>query len=79
MEQKETDAASKAGLLTSLFENSFATVRSTFHPYGMPGEIAGKSSNVAHAARIASDCHRESRKTGEVVLTVMAKLQLIHT
>ena len=73
MEQKETDAAEKAGKLMSTFEKSFLHVRSTFHPPGLQGEIAGKSSNVAFAARHIVQVHRNELSTGScnVVVTVM--------
>lgn len=57
MEQKETDAAWKAVELISAFETAFANIRATFHPSDLPGEIAGKSSNVAWAARQIMDIH----------------------
>ena len=73
MEQKETDAAEKAGKLMSSFEKSFLHVRSTFHPPNLQGEIAGKSSNVAFAARHIVQVHRTDLSTGScnVVVTVM--------
>ena len=43
--------------MISAFETAFAKVRATFHPYGLPGEIAGKSSNVAWAARQIMEIH----------------------
>lgn len=73
MEQKETDAHDKAAKLISAFEESFLAVRSTFHPAGLPGEIAGKSSNVAFAARHIVQVHRTELSTGScnVIATVM--------
>lgn len=57
MEKKETEASWKAVELISAFETAFVQVRATFHPYDLPGEIAGKSSNVAWAARQIMDIH----------------------
>lgn len=71
MEQKEAEAGSKAAVLTSEFENKFAAVRQSFHPHSLPGEIAGKSSNVAFAARSAINWHRASGKIDDIILTVM--------
>lgn len=51
MEQKEPEAASKAASLISIFKSSFSHIQATIHPSGVPGEIAGKSSNVAYAAQ----------------------------
>ena len=73
MEQKETDAADKAQELISKFEKSFLHVRSTHHPAGLQGEIAGKSSNVAFAARQIVHVHRAELSAGScnVIITVM--------
>ena len=73
MEQKEATASDKAAHLVSMFEKSFLHIRSTFHPTGIPGEIAGKSSNVACAARTIIEIHRPELKLDccNVVVTVM--------
>lgn len=73
MEQKEDTAADKAAHLVSFFEKSFLHIRPTFHPPGVPGEIAGKSSNVAFAARRIVEIHRADLKMDccNVVVTVM--------
>ena len=73
MEQKETEAADKSQKLISKFEKSFLHVRSMFHPAGLQGEIAGKSSNVAFAARQIVHVHRAELRTGScnVMITVM--------
>lgn len=73
MEQKESDAVEKAGKLIARFEKSFLGVRSTFHPPGIQGEIAGKSSNVAFAARHIVQVHRAELSAGicNVLVTVM--------
>lgn len=73
MEQKEVTALEKADHLVSTFERSFLHVRPTFHPAGIQGEIAGKSSNVAFAANRIVEIHR-AELSGEycnVVVTVM--------
>lgn len=73
MEQKEATALEKAEHLVSTFERSFLHVRPTFHPAGIKGEIAGKSSNVAFAANRIVEIHR-AELSGEycnVVVTVM--------
>lgn len=73
MEQKEELSADKAGQLMSTFEKSFLHVHATFHPPGIPGEIAGKSSNVAWAARRIMEVHRADLKMDccNVIVTVM--------
>lgn len=73
MEQKEAGAAEKAEKLVSLYEKSFALVQPTFHPPGLPLEIAGKSSNVAFAARCIGQVHRAElgSESCNVIITVM--------
>ncbi|KAJ5089044.1 hypothetical protein N7532_007728 [Penicillium argentinense] len=73
MEQKEDAAASKASHLISKFEQSFLEIHPTFHPSGIAGEIAGKSSNVACAARHIVEIHRKDLNFDccNVVVTVM--------
>lgn len=73
MEEKENEAVEKAKTLISSFGNSFYAIHATFHPVGLPGEIAGKSSNVAYAAREITNLHRHelSEDNCKVVITVM--------
>jgi len=73
MEEKEAEAPSKAATLISVFEKAFLNIRSTFHPAGLPGEIAGKGSNVAYAARRIIQIHRANPnvKLNNVIITVM--------
>lgn len=73
MEQKETTSGEKAAHLVSAFEKSFLHIRPTFHPSGIQGEIAGKSSNVAFAARRIVEIHHAELKMDccNVVVTVM--------
>ena len=73
MEQKEPEAAEKAAKLVSVFEKSFLQIRPTFHPAGLPGEIAGKSSNVAFSARHIIEIYRADLTGGscKVIITVM--------
>lgn len=51
MEQAENEAAEKASKLMANFQHSFQSIVFTLHPRGIPGEIRGKSSNTAWAAR----------------------------
>ncbi|KAL4914431.1 glycosyl transferase family group 2-domain-containing protein [Aspergillus aurantiobrunneus] len=73
MEQKESGAAEKAEKLAASYETCFALVQATFHPTGLPSEIAGKSSNVAFAARHIGQVHRAELASGScnVIITVM--------
>lgn len=72
MEQKEAGAAEKAAKLVSAFEKCFRHVRTTFHTV-IEGEIAGKSSNVAFAARRIMEVHRSTLQSEScnVIATVM--------
>lgn len=71
MEQKESDVRDKAAKLLASFEGSFLDIQSTFHPCNLPGEIAGKSSNVAFAARHIVQVHRAELSSCNVIVTVM--------
>lgn len=51
MEEAEKEAPAKAKLLLEKYQNSFNDITFTIHPFGRVGEIRGKSSNVAWAAR----------------------------
>ena len=51
MEGREEDAQEKASALVAEFGQSFARIFATFHPPALPGEVPGKSSNEAWAAR----------------------------
>ncbi|KAI8817297.1 glycosyl transferase family group 2-domain-containing protein, partial [Fimicolochytrium jonesii] len=50
MEESEQGATAKAATLMQKYANSFFEITYTLHPVGRPGEIRGKSSNVAWAA-----------------------------
>lgn len=73
MEQKELKSPEKAISLITQFEGVFREVCSTFHPANLPGEIAGKSSNVAFAARHIVEAHRRDQSVlpQDVIITVM--------
>lgn len=53
MEAREAEAVAKAGRLIFQFQGAFAEIFATFHPARLPGELAGKGSNEAWAARQA--------------------------
>lgn len=71
MEQKEEGSESKASTLTSLFQKSFAGMHTTFHPPDLPGEIAGKSSNVAFAARQIFHDNQQNPGKLDIIMTVI--------
>ncbi|KAG8421536.1 hypothetical protein J3458_003409 [Metarhizium acridum] len=51
MEQREVDSESKALKLVHEFVNKFRSIDFSIHPADIPGEAAGKGSNLAWAAR----------------------------
>ncbi|KAI3105138.1 CAZyme family GT2 [Penicillium roqueforti] len=80
MEQKELEAPAKAVSLVSTFETRFSHIEATFHPSGVPGEIAGKSSNVAYAAqRIINSHRRDDREdlTNKLITVIDADTHLL--
>lgn len=55
MEESEKDAPAKAHWLRAQFEDQFAHLLVTYHPAGLPDEVAGKGSNENWAARRAKE------------------------
>ncbi len=55
MEDADIDARAKAATLVEEFGGKFSDLLVTFHPQNLPGEVRGKSSNQAWAARCAVD------------------------
>lgn len=51
MEEGELEAVDKANLLLQKYASEFKKMTFTLHPRGIEGEIRGKSSNTAYAAR----------------------------
>lgn len=51
MEQREADAETKALELIQEFAKKFRSIDCTLHPSDIPGEAAGKGSNIGWAAR----------------------------
>lgn len=72
MEQKESRAPEKAVALISTYQDRFRDICGTFHPSGLPGEISGKGSNVAWAAKhIVQTRQDASADPRDVIITVM--------
>jgi hypothetical protein len=56
MEEREGDPGyEKAALLVREYEGRVGRIMATFHPWGLPGEVVGKSSNENWAARRAKE------------------------
>jgi len=78
MEEKEPGCRLKAARLISEYEKNFRNIRSTFHPAGVPGEIAGKSANVAYAAGAILDGYRSLTEGDNVLITIIdGKIQAL--
>jgi hypothetical protein len=68
MEQREPNVELKAMTLIQEFVKKFRSIDYTLHPSDIPGESAGKGSNVAWAARKLSQKYTmEQRK--DVIIT----------
>lgn len=53
MEERATDAHQRANELLKKYQGMFGKLLATFHPDGIPGELAGKASNETWAAKKA--------------------------
>ncbi len=53
MEERAKGAKERAENLIKKYKNNFGFIRATYHPDGIPGEVRGKASNEAWAAKIA--------------------------
>lgn len=68
MEQREQNVETKAARFTIEFSMKFRSIDFTVHPADIPGELAGKGSNMAWAARKLSEKYSlEQRK--DVIVT----------
>ncbi len=63
-------ARKKSRILSQEYKNFFANLLTTFHP-DMPGEVKGKSSNIAYAAKIAQKeiVNRQKKKLDYILVT----------
>jgi hypothetical protein len=78
MEANEVGSAEKAAALITMFESRFLAVRFTVHPHNLPGEIAGKSSNVSWAAVKIFEIHRWNKNREDVIITVIDSKSTSH-
>lgn len=71
MEEAEPGAALKAQALIAEFGGKFHDLLVTYHPYGLPGEVRGKSSNEAWAAKeaVAALCERRGLDLNHLTVT----------
>lgn len=73
MEQREASADSKAMKLVDEFSAKFRNITYTLHPSDIPGESAGKGSNVAWAARKLSERYPIEQRRNVVVTGIDGK------
>lgn len=63
MEEREVAAREKAGRLIQQTTHLFAGVKASFHPPGIPKEVAGKSSNTQWAFKECQSCYASQLST----------------
>lgn len=73
MEQRESNAEFKALSLISEFIKRFRSIEFTIHPSDIPGESAGKGSNVAWAARKLSERYPMAFRKNVVITGIDGK------
>lgn len=67
MEQREHNAETKAARFTNEFSKKFRSIDYTIHPSDIPGELAGKGSNMAWAARKLSEKYTLGQRRDVIV------------
>jgi hypothetical protein len=73
MEQRERNAETKAARLTNEFSKKFRSIDFTVHPSDIPGELAGKGSNMAWAARKLSEKYSLAQRKDVIVTGIDGK------
>ncbi|RMD42807.1 hypothetical protein DV735_g2359, partial [Chaetothyriales sp. CBS 134920] len=71
MEERDSSASAISSQMTTLYAGRFMDMKTTIHPAGLPGESAGKSSNVSWAAREVIRSYPEESVQRDVLVTVM--------
>ena len=71
MEEKDPNAQRQASTLIQAYSQRFCNISMSLHPSGLTGEVQGKSSNVAWAARMAARTYTNSVSRQNCVFTVM--------
>lgn len=73
MELRETGGEAKALSLVQRYLKKFRSIDYTLHPGDIPGEAAGKGSNVAWAARKLSSNYTMSIRKNVIVTGIDGK------
>lgn len=76
MEQRESNAETKALRFVNEFQKKFRSIDFTIHPSDIPGELAGKGSNMAWAARKLSEKYSVGRRKDVIVTSIDADSHL---
>jgi hypothetical protein len=76
MEQREVNAESKALSLINEFVKKFRSIDFTLHPSDIPGEAAGKGSNIGWAARKLSARYPMSARKNVIITGIDADSHL---
>lgn len=67
MEAREHGGELKAAMLINEFAKKFRSIDYTVHPSDLPGEVAGKGSNAAWAARKISEKYSIGQRKDVIV------------
>jgi hypothetical protein len=73
MEARESNVELKALSLVSEFVKKFRFIDFTLHPSDIPGEAAGKGSNMAWAARKASERYSGAQRKDVIITGIDGK------
>ena len=73
MEQREANADTKAARFVNEFAKKFRSIDFTIHPSDIPGELAGKGSNMAWAARKLSEKYSIGQRKDVIVTGIDGK------
>ncbi|KAK1755163.1 glycosyl transferase family group 2-domain-containing protein [Echria macrotheca] len=76
MEQRETNSDTKALRFINEFSKKFRSIEYTVHPSDIPGELAGKGSNMAWAARKLSEKYSIGQRKDVIVTGIDADSHL---
>ncbi|KAL2168106.1 hypothetical protein VTG60DRAFT_370 [Thermothelomyces hinnuleus] len=76
MEQREHNAEAKAASFANEFSKKFRSIDFTVHPSDIPGELAGKGSNMAWAARKLSEKYSLGQRKDVIVTGIDADSHL---
>jgi len=73
MEEREPNAEAKVVTLINSFVNKFHFITFTLHPTDLPGELPGKGSNMAWAARKLSERYSFTQRKDVIVTGIDGK------